>query len=340
MQPMAPRQRLMAALRGESVDRPPAATIVSAATYELMDIAGAHLPQVNEEPEAMAALAAATHEVMGYDTVMPVFSVSQEATALGCEVDWERGQRLPVPISHPWADRSAEIRLPAGFPGSFLEERHVRCVLEAIRLLRRRFGERVAIIGKVMGPWTLSYHLYGVQEFLLDTLLDPERVRRSLETLAPVPLLFARAQIEAGADAICWPDHATGDLVRASMYRDFLLPIHKRLVPQVPAPVILHCCGPTADRIRYFREAGFACFHFESQVPPEVAVAEAAGRMRLAGNVNNPQTLLRGTPEDVRAEARRAIAAGVDIIAPECAVPLETPLANMRAIPEACAVNA
>jgi len=334
---MTSRQRFLAALRGQHVDRPPAATIVSAATCELMDMAGAHLPEVNVEPEAMAALAAATHEVMGFDTVMPIFSVSQEATALGCQVDWDDDKRLPTPVSHPWADRAAEIRLPDGFPASFLEDRYVRCALEAIRLLKRRFGDEVAIIGKVMGPWTLSYHLYSVQEFLYDTLMAPERVRLSLRTLAPVPVLVARAQVEAGADAICWGDHATGDLVRATMYRDFLLPLHQELVPQVPAPVILHCCGPTADRIRYFRQAGFAAFHFESQVAAETAVAEAAGMIRLAGNINNPTTLLSGTPEQVRAEAQRAIAAGVDIIAPECAVPLQTPLANMRAIVEACA---
>lgn len=191
----------------------------------------------------------------------------------------------------------------------------------------------------MIGPWTLSYHLYGVQEFLYDTLMAPERVRLSLRTLAPVPMLFAHAQVEAGADAICWANHATGDLVRAGMYRDFLLPLHQELVPQVPAPVILHCCGPTADRIRYFRQAGFTAFHFESQVLPEVAVREVAGTIRLAGNVNNPTTLLAGTPEQVRAEAQRAIDAGVDIIAPEYAVPLQTPLANMRAIVETCQAN-
>jgi [methyl-Co(III) methanol-specific corrinoid protein]:coenzyme M methyltransferase len=104
------------------------------------------------------------------------------------------------------------------------------------------------------------------------------------------------------------------------MYRDFLLPYHRELVPQLPAPVILHCCGPTLDRIRFFREAGFAAFHFESQVPPAAAVAEAAGRIRLAGNVNNPLTLFQRGPAEVRLEAQRAIDAGVDVIAPQCAV--------------------
>lgn len=339
MMRMTPKQRFMAALRGEPVDRPAAGGLTSVATFELMDIVGRHLPEVNTDPEAMATLAAAGHEVLGFDNVMPIYSVSQEATALGCHVDWADKTKFPPPLTHPWADRSAKIQLPDGFPDSFLDDRQVRCALEAIRLLRRHFGDEVAIVGKVMGPWTLSYHLYDTQEFLLDTLMDPDRVRKSLDTLKIVPIVFARAQIEAGADAILWGDHATGFLIRATMYRDFLLPLHKELVPQVPAPVILHCCGPTLDRMQYFRQAGFAAFHFESAVPAEKAVEEAAGMMRLAGNINNPVTLLSRGPEEARAEAQRAIDAGVDIIAPECAVPLGTPNRNLQAIVQTCEDN-
>ncbi|MBI4013066.1 MAG: MtaA/CmuA family methyltransferase [Candidatus Rokubacteria bacterium] len=339
MRGMTSKQRFLAALRGEPVDRPPAASIVSVATYELMDRVGPHFPAANVEPEAMATLAAGAHEVIGLDSVMPIFSIAQEAVALGCEVDWSDTSMMPNPATHPWEDRSVEMRLPDGFPDSFLEDRYVRCAIEAIRLLKKHFGDEVMILGKVMGPWTLSYHLYNVQEFLYDTLMDPDRVRRSLEVLKVVPVVFARAQLEAGADAIVWADHATGDLVRSTMYRDFLLPYHQELVPQVPAPVILHCCGPTLDRIRFFREAGFAAFHFESQVPPEKAVAEAAGRIRLAGNINNPVTLFTRGPAEVRQEAQQAIDAGVDIIAPECAVPLQTPVANLEAIVDACAAN-
>jgi uroporphyrinogen-III decarboxylase len=42
-----------------------------------------------------------------------------------------------------------------------------------------------------------------------------------------------------------------------------------------------------------------------------------------------------GTPEDVYKQARYAIEAGVNIIAPECAIPPGTPLENLRAIVEA-----
>jgi [methyl-Co(III) methanol-specific corrinoid protein]:coenzyme M methyltransferase len=130
-----------------------------------------------------------------------------------------------------------------------------------------------------------------------------------------------------------------------TMYRDFLLPIHQQLIPQVtfpdgsPAPVILHCCGKSLDRIQYFREAGFAVYHFESANAAEAMVEGAGGMVKLAGNVNNPITLFSGTPEDAWREAQRAIDAGVDIIAPECAVPLQTPIANLKAIWETCQAN-
>ncbi len=339
MERMTGKQRFLAALRGEPVDRPPAASIVSVINYELMDIVDSHFPAANTEPEAMAQLAAGAHEVMGFDSVMPIFSIAQEATALGCEVDWSDTTMMPTPTTHPWEDREVKIQLPDGFPDSFLNDKYVSCAIEAIRLLKKHFGDEVMILGKVMGPWTLSYHLYNVQEFLYDTLMDPDRVRESLQTLKIVPLTFARAQIEAGADAIVWADHATGDLVRNTMYRDFLLPLHQELIPQVPAPVILHCCGPTLDRIQFFREAGFKAFHFESQVPPDKAIEETQGKIKLAGNINNPVTLFSRGPAEVRFEAQRAIDAGVHIIAPECAVPLQTSVENLKEIVATCKDN-
>jgi [methyl-Co(III) methanol-specific corrinoid protein]:coenzyme M methyltransferase len=57
--------------------------------------------------------------------------------------------------------------------------------------------------------------------------------------------------------------------------------------------------------------------------------------MTLVGNIENSRTLLAGTPEDVYKQARYAIEAGVNIIGPECAVPLNTPVENLRAIVEA-----
>ena len=59
------------------------------------------------------------------------------------------------------------------------------------------------------------------------------------------------------------------------------------------------------------------------------------GRIRLVGNINNPETLFAKGPEEVREEVRQNLDAGVQLIAPECAIPLQTSLENLKAIPEA-----
>src|ERR1035437_348035 len=102
-------------------------------------------------------------------------------------------------------------------------------VLRAIEILRREYGDRVAIIGKVYGPWSLAYHLVGTQDFLMDTLLDPDKVKKYLGVLLEASRISGKAQLKAGADVILWGDHATGDLVSAETSRDFLLPIHKQV---------------------------------------------------------------------------------------------------------------
>jgi [methyl-Co(III) methanol-specific corrinoid protein]:coenzyme M methyltransferase len=220
-----------------------------------------------------------------------------------------------------------------GIPEDLLEKPSTRVVLDALSILRRNVGGKVAIVGKVMGPWTLAYHMAGTQNLLLQVGLgEKQKVQRMLRQLMPVTIAFARAQYQAGADAVVLADHATGSLVSASHYREYLLPLHQEMTALIEGPLILHVCGNCADRLESFAEAGFDAYHFEWQVDAKVAVQEVGGRMSLAGCVNNPQALYQGTPDDVFRQARYAVEAGVNIIGPECAIPLATPLENLKAI--------
>ncbi len=327
---MSPKRRFLTALLGGTADRLPVGNVVSVATVGQMRTVDAWFPAAHHDPEVMCRLAAAGHQILGYDTIMPVFSVTQEAAALGCAVDWGDPETMPTVRSHPFA-QAEDFTLPSGW----LDAPSIRVVLEAVGRLRQRFGDRAVIVGKVMGPWTLSYHMLGMDEFLVATKLQPSRVRRVLEALKTVSLAFAREQIRAGADIICLADHASGGIVSPMAYRDFLLPQHKEIFAAIGVPSVLHCCGNTTDRVKYFAESGVDAYHFESQVNPARAVAEAGGRMRLMGNVNNPTVLLNATRQEVLRACRAAIDGGVDILAPECAVPLNTPTENLQALVEA-----
>jgi len=328
--PMSPKRRFLSALFGGRIDRPSVANPTSIATVELMERTGSYFPDAHLDGEKMAILAAAGHDLLGYDTISPVFSVQQEAAALGCQVDWGDRQNMPVNTTSPFSEPD-EIRIPA----DFLDQPSIHAVLEAIRMLRSRYGDHVAIVGKVMGPWTLSYHLYGIQPFLIDTIDNPDRVGRFLNVLKEVTVLFGQAQMRSGADVLVVADHATGDLVSPACYRDFLLPVHREITKRLGCPTILHICGDTTNRLDHIATAGFDAFHFDSKVRAAEALRIVNGRITLVGNVNNPQTLLHGSPEQVKAETKALVAAGVTIIGPECAVPLATPNRNLAAIVQA-----
>lgn len=326
---MSPKRRFLTAMLGGKPDRTPVGNVVSVVTSGLMQQADAWFPDVHLEAERMARLAAAGYTHLGYDTVMPVFSVVQEAAALGCQIDWGGPEMMPGARTHPFA-QSDGFHLPS----DWMEASSIQVVLAALRLLRQQLGHRVVIVGKVMGPWSLSYQLMGIEEFLVSTLQDPGRARRSLDVLKSVTIEFAKAQMQAGADIICLADHATGGMVSPLAYRDFLLPLHQEITGEIGCPTVLHCCGNTTDRLNYFAQAGFDCYHFESQVRLEDALAAAAGKMTLMGNINNPRLLLTGAPGEVAQACREVILSGVQILAPECAVPLTTPLENLKKLVE------
>ncbi|MBI4379403.1 MAG: MtaA/CmuA family methyltransferase [Nitrospinae bacterium] len=327
MEYMSGRRRFLGAVMGGRIDRPSVGSTTSVVTVDLMDQTGIYFPDAHHDPEKMAQLAATSYTILGYDTIAPVFSVQQEAEALGCRVNWGEKDSMPTLRKHP-CHEPEDIKIPE----DFLERPSCLIVLEAIKKLKVEYGSKAAIIGKVMGPWTLAYHLFGTEEFLIMTIDNPGKVKKILNILKEVTVLFGKAQAEAGADAITLADHATGELCSPGCYRDFLMPIHTELVNRIPCPIVLHICGNTSDRIGYICETKVDCFHFDSRVLPKEAKKLAGKRISLMGNVNNPETLYTGSTEDIYQEVQDALEAGIDIIGPECAVPLRTPSANLKAI--------
>jgi [methyl-Co(III) methanol-specific corrinoid protein]:coenzyme M methyltransferase len=320
---------IMSALfNGRKGERPPVGNPTSIVCHDLMDACGVSFPQAHLDAEAMTDLALAGHEVIGFDTVMPEFSVQQEAAALGSDVDWGHRDMMPDVKTAPYEDFS-DIHIPE----NLLEKPSMRVVLDALSNLRRHVGGQVAIVGKVMGPWTLSYHMAGVENLLRHVGRgDRAKVDKMLRQLMHVTITFANAQFQAGADIVVLADHATGDLVSANHYREYLLPIHKELTARIGGPLILHVCGNCSDRLELFADAGVDAYHFEWQIDAKEVVKRIGDRVSLVGNVNNPETLFMGSPEDVYQQARYAIEAGVNIIGPECAIPLPTPMENLKAI--------
>ena len=326
---LTPRQRVLNALNGEEVDIVPVANPNSIVTREMQDLVGAYFPEAHHNADAMTELALAGHTICGYDNVFPVFGAgTQEAGAMGVAIDWGDPDNLPAILGRTW-DHPDQIRVPDDFLGRL----EITTVLDSIRMLRQELGDKVAVFGKAYGPWSLAYHFFGIEPFLMDTFRDPPRVHAILNRLMEFTVVFGKAQIEAGADALNVCEHITADLIRPDAYSTYLLKVDQQIAAELSVPLILHCCGGTLDRIELFNQNGFACFNFESA--NDAFEMKSKASMALCGNINNPRTILEGTPEDVEREVFYALDAGVDILAPECAAPVNGKLANVTAVREA-----
>ncbi|MBN1299329.1 MAG: hypothetical protein JW997_06565, partial [Actinobacteria bacterium] len=311
--------------------RPGVGNPVSSTTVEQMEIMGSFFPEAHYDAEKMFELARANYEILGYDMIMPVYSVVIESHAMGCSVDWGKPLMMPrirYAICKDYEDISFEKK---DIKKILLKNDAVRAVLNCISRLKSKYPD-IAVTGKVFGPWTLGYHFFGVEHFLIKTIDDPGQVVKIIEKLLDITICFSDLQVQAGADIITVADHATADLCSPDSYRDFLIPVHSRLAKEIKVPAILHICGNTLDRLDYICRTKISGFHFESKVDACTACKINGGRITLIGNINNPSTLLFKTPGDVKKEAEYAFACGVKIIGPECAVPLTTPLENLKEI--------
>ena len=87
MENMKPKERVMAVFEGKETDRAAVINPTSIITLDSMACIGVKFPDVHLDGEKMAAAAATGHDLCGFDSVMPKFSVVQSAAALGAEVD-------------------------------------------------------------------------------------------------------------------------------------------------------------------------------------------------------------------------------------------------------------
>lgn len=320
------KERFFALLDGKPADRPAVINPVSLATHESLSALKLDFSKVHLAPDNAAALAGYGYEKLRFDSVMPYFSVVAEGAALGAAIDWGNNKSMPA-IRSAIFDEPDHVKIPAGY----LDRPSMRCVLEALKLLFARYNGKALIIGKAMGPWTLCMSLYGMENTLVDTIENRDKLKHMLCSFLDFTGMFIEAQLYSGADMVTVADHVTRNLVGPYVYEEFVMPLHRRLNDKFPGKLILHCCGNTEDRVGLFAKAGFNLYHFESS-NDILIMLERAGNMKLTGCLNNPELLMKGNPEDVIAETERIIRLGVDIVSPECAVPLLTPNRNLTAI--------
>jgi len=329
-------QRIRAALAGEPPDRVPVMlhNFLMAARE-----AGHSQRRFRDSPAAIAGSFIRAVETYGYDGLLVDVDTVTVAEALGVRVDHPEDQ--PARWAGPRITSLAQVKdLP---PPDIDKHPRVRIWLEAARRLKEYFGDEVYLRGNCdQAGFSLASMMRGPAEWMMDLVDEANRedAHALLAYCTEAALAFLRLMAATGADMVSNGDSPAGpDLVSPAMYEEFAQPYEKRLADEAHAlgrPYVLHICGNTTRILEAMLATGADALELDYKTDIRAARDAMKGRAVFIGNIDPSGVLALGTPALVEARTRELLEvfAGVPgfILNAGCAIPAETPPANLRAM--------
>ena len=224
-----------------------------------------------------------------------------DAMGLGLRFAEGEGPRFERPLRDEAAIRKLSVPDPAT---------ELRYVLDAVREICRALDGSVPLIGFAGSPFTLACYMIeggGSDDWRTVKALRhsrPELLHAILEVNAKAVRAYLKAQVEAGAQAVMLFD-TWGGILAYEDYEPFSLAYSRQVLASgLGAPSILFTKGglPWLSAIM---ASGCDAVGLDWTVDAREARRLAAGRVALQGNLD-PATLF-GTPDSVRAAARRTL---------------------------------
>lgn len=324
------KERVFQKLAGKETDRIPNLNIVMLfAARE----AGVSFRQYCRDHEALARGNMLCAQRYGIDVVTTMSDPMREAHDLGTEVEFPEDD-VPYARVSLLADKSRLTKLKPVEPSS---GPRMTETVQAIEFYKRETGNDYPVIGWVEGCFAEAADLRGVNEFLIDLYDDPEFIRALLEFCLEQAILYAQAQVRAGADIIGVGD-AIASVAGPNAYQDLAGEYERRLltaIREMGAKTKLHICGNTQPFLEWIPFDVVDIFDVDWMVPLE-EVRKYSGTSVLSGNYDPVAVLLQGTPESVRRAAEECAQKGGThyISSAGCEVPKFTPPENLLAVKE------
>jgi uroporphyrinogen decarboxylase len=264
-----------------------------------------------------------------------LFDLQLEAEMLGCRLLWS-DVAPPSVVSHPLEGTD---QLPERLPGP--DEGRLPLVLDVMRRLKRKIGERTALYGLVCGPLTLASHLRGTEIFM-DMIRQPKYVQDLVEYCREAIDRIAGYYTQEGwMDVIAIVD-----------------PLVSQISPRHFAELVAPACIELFDRIRAWHvfSSFFVCGDATRNIelmcktrPDSIAVDENidlpaakhitdAANVVIEGNIPLTTCMLYGSQADNLHFVRslvQSLTPGNFILSPGCDMPYATPVENVNAVIEA-----
>lgn len=327
MKQMSRRERVLAAINRQPVDRVPYAV-------------WRHFPTVDHSPAGLAQATLRFHERYGSDFLKITPRGGYAVEAWGCvegDAVREDGHRPCASCAVKSAEDWKKIRVldPGGAPG-YAEE-----IETIIRLgFDRRIGD-APVVPTLFSPLSLAKKLSG-DRLPHDLREHPDWVAAALEAITETLIKFAQLALTEGVSGIFYSIQAASRSANSEAdYARFGEPYDLRFLQSIESRsslTIIHCHGNELMFDRLARLPGHAWNWDDRATPPSLREAHGKVPGAVIGGLHQWKTLRDGTPEQAVAETRDAVTQtdGIGlIVGPGCVLPMNTPDANVAAAVQA-----
>jgi uroporphyrinogen decarboxylase len=317
---MTSRERLMAAIADDSVDRPPVSL-------------WQHLPERDQTAADLAAATVEWYQRFPVDFVKfmppgdyPTIDWGAESVYQGSTSGTRTTIRFPVQTVEDWT-RLKPVSVRDGFNGA---------MVDAVAMARKTLPPDVPLLQTVFSPLTIAMKLSN-GEAIEHLRSHPAQLHEGLAIIRGVTAAFAQASLEAGADGLFFAtqcaDHTLLDEVE---YREFGLHYDLDVLADVPkAPIVtLHLHGESPMfQLASKYPAQVLNWHDQHAAPSLVEGQRRSGRC-VAGSIN--ERTIATADRDKVVETARALVEQLSgrsmIVAPGCVIPIDTPHETIDAV--------
>jgi uroporphyrinogen decarboxylase len=324
MPSMTKRDRLLAAIAGQTVDRPPIAL-------------WRHFPGDDQRAEDLAAAQIAFQRRYDFDLI----KVSPASSF--CVEDWGVKDRYMGNVEgtreyyqYPVASSDDWRRLPVLDPAQGALSRQL-CCLEIIGEELRNEPDEAPFIQTIFSPLAQAKNLAGPERMLTLMRQDPDAFKAGLETITQTAVAFLKAAKRTRMAGIFYAvQHARYALMSEAEYREFGEPCDRRILEHLDGTWfnMLHIHG---QDIMFDLLADYpvqAINWHDQETPPSLKTAMNRTDKVLVGGLGRIETMMRGTPDDVRAKVADAVAQTEGkrfILGVGCVTMIVTPWGNITA---------
>ncbi len=240
-----------------------------------------------------------------YDAILLFCDAYIEAQAMGCPV-----KLSPIPI----------ITGPMG--GDKIDRTPV--MIEAAKMLKAEVD--VPVFVSVKGPFSLAAFLYGLKEFMIALLKDPDKTRSFMNLALDFQLHYLDKLSGLGVNIMIGDPVASASVVSPDIFCQHALPLLKEMITKIKSfggLTALHICGDTHPIIKHIDQSGVDLLSIE-----DISVPTSTTKM---GGVST-STMLYGSPINIETDIQKAFSNEYLILSTSCDVPIESPPENVKSM--------